>query len=97
MTITGQPYLYGAANPVTMDAALVDGFEVAAEVLGEIIVVVGEGVDACCQRGCGAADDVEGGLAGSGFISTQLRDVDAGGASECLLGGPGSARWLCGC
>lgn len=65
---------------------LVVGFGVASEVLGEIIVVVGEGVDACCECGGGAVDDVEGGLAGSGFVASELGDVDACGVCEGLLG-----------
>jgi hypothetical protein len=63
-----------------------DGCEVVAEVWGESVVVVCEGVDACGEGGGEASEDVEGGLAGAGFVAAELGDVDAGGVGEGLLG-----------
>ena len=76
----------GADGVLFVFVELVDGFEVSAEVLGEMIVVVGEGVDAHRQAGGDAVENVEGGLAGSGFVAAELGDVDADSVCEGLLG-----------
>jgi len=70
---------------------LVDGFEVSAGVLGEIIVVAGEGVDAHRQGRGDAVEDVEGGLAGS-LVPASLRRscvtwMPTASASDCWVKG----------
>jgi hypothetical protein len=76
----------GADGGLFVGVELVEGGEVVFEVLGESFVVVGEGVDAGGEGVGDAACDVEGGLAGAGFVAAELGDVDADGVGECLLG-----------
>ena len=85
----------GADHGLFVGVELVDGFEVVAGGLWGrslsslaresmlVVEVVGD-----------AAQDVEGGLAGAGFVAAELGDVDAGGVGEGLLG---ESAWLCGC
>ena len=52
----------GADGVLFVGVELVEGGEVVAEVGGELIVVVGEGVDACGEVVGDALEGVEGGL-----------------------------------
>ena len=67
---------------------LVDGFEVVAQVVGDGAFFWVEEKHICAdgQFGGEASEDVEGGLAGAGFIAAELADVDADAVGESGLG-----------
>ena len=78
----------GADGVAFVGVELVDGFEVVAEVVGDgaFFWVEEEHICADGQFGGEAAQDVEGGLAGAGFIAAELADVDADAIGESGLG-----------
>lgn len=67
---------------------LVDGFELEPQrlALRAAFVVEEERVSADVERERQGAEDVEGGLAGAGFVTADLGDVGAGAFGELLLG-----------
>lgn len=70
----------------------VEGFELESEAGGCWASVVGveqERVGAGVEGEGEGAENVEGGLAGAGFVAADLGDVDGGPVGEDLLGDPG--------
>lgn len=68
---------------------LVEGFEVEAQVgaVGTALIFVeDQSVGADRERYGESSQDVEGGLAGAGFVASDLGDVDADLVGELLLG-----------
>ena len=78
----------GADGVAFVGVELVDGFEVVAEVVGDgaFFWVEEEHICADGEFGGEASEDVEGGLAGAGFIAAELADVDADAVGEGGLG-----------
>ena len=70
----------------------VEGFEFESEAGGcwaAVVVIEEERVGAGVEGEGECAQDVEGGLAGAGFVAADLGDVDGGPVGEHLLGDPG--------
>lgn len=70
----------------------VEGFESESEAGGcwaAVVVIEEERVGAGVEGEGECAQDVEGGLAGAGFVPADLGDVDGGPVGEHLLGDPG--------
>lgn len=78
----------GADGVFLVVVEAVEGFEVQGEVLvgAAVVLVEQERVCAGVQRECEVAQDVEGGLAGAGFVASDLGDVDAAAVGQGLLG-----------
>ena len=68
----------GADGGLFVGVELADGFEVVGDVVGDGSLVVVEDEQICADvEGEGeAAEDVEGGLAGAGFVAAELGDVE---------------------
>lgn len=78
----------GADGGVFVGVELVDGFEVVADVVGDgsFVFFEEEHIRADGEGEGHLAEDVEGGLAGAGFIAAELGDVDADLRGEGRLG-----------
>lgn len=78
----------GADGCLFVGVELVDGFEVVGEVVGDgaFVGVEEEHICADGQLGGEVPEDVEGGLAGAGFVAAELGDVDADAFGEGGLG-----------
>jgi hypothetical protein len=78
----------GADGVAFVGVELVDGFEVVAEVVGDgaFFWVEEEHICADGEFGGEASEDVEGGLAGAGFVAAELADVDVDAVGEGGLG-----------
>lgn len=80
----------GADGVLFVGVEVVDGVEVVGDAVGEgaFVVVEDERICADVEGGGEAAEDVEGGLAGAGFVAAELGDVDADALGEGWLGEP---------
>ena len=81
----------GADGVAFVGVELVDGFDVVAEVVGDgaFFWVEEEHICADGEFGGKVSEDVEGGLAGAGFIAADVGDVEAGELGEGVLGEAG--------
>lgn len=78
----------GADAGLLFGVELFEGLEVVGDAVGDGALCFVEDEQICADvEGDGeAAEDVEGGLAGAGFVAAELADVDADGVGEHGLG-----------